>query len=55
MNTFKLDAAQIMTIAMCVITAASSFIASEQQKQANHDIAVEVANIIRDELREGSR
>lgn len=47
----KIDIGQLLTIAGLIISAAASFIASEQQKQTNHEIAQEVADILRAEMR----
>lgn len=47
------DVGHILTIAGVIITAAASFITSEQQKQSNHEIAKEVADILRAEMRNG--
>lgn len=49
--TKKIDIGQLLTIAGLIISAAASFIASEQQKQTNHEIAQEVADILRAEMR----
>ena len=49
--TKKIDIGQLLTVAGLIISAAASFIASEQQKQTNHEIAQEVADILRAEMR----
>lgn len=47
------DMGHILTLAGCVVTMVASFITSEQQKQTNHEIAKEVAEILREEMRKG--
>lgn len=49
----KLDVGQLLTIAGCVATLIGSIVANEQQKQANHEIAREVADILRNEMKKG--
>lgn len=46
-----IDIGRLLTIAGAVITIAASLIESEQQKQANHAIAQEVADILRAEMK----
>lgn len=47
----NLDLGRILTIAGCIATLVGSLVAQEQQKRANHEIAVEVAEILRAEMR----
>jgi len=51
MNFKNVDIGRLLTIAGCIVTAVASFVTSEQQKQANHEIAKEVAEILREEMR----
>lgn len=53
MNFKNVDIGRLLTIAGCIVTAVASFVTSEQQKQANHEIAKEVAEILREEMRKG--
>ena len=46
----NLDVGRILTIAGGIIALVGSIVESEQQKQANHDIAQEVAEILRAEI-----
>lgn len=47
------DIGRLLTIAGCVVTVVASLITGEQQKQANHEIAKEVAEILREEMKKG--
>ena len=49
----KFDIGTLLTIAGAIVTVAASLITSEQQKQTNHEIAREVAEILRDEMKKG--
>ena len=49
----KIDAGRLLAIAGLAVSVAASFVASEQQKQTNHEIAQEVANILRAEMKKG--
>lgn len=54
MDNFKnIDMGKVLTIAGAVVTLAASLITSEQQKRSNHEIAMEVAQILRDEMQKG--
>lgn len=47
----KNNISQLLSIAGLVISVAASFIAEQQQKQTNHEIAQEVADILRSEMK----
>lgn len=47
------DVGRLLTIAGCVVTMVASLVSSEQQKQANHEIAKEVADILHEEMKKG--
>ena len=49
----KVDLGRALTIAGLLITVAASLVEGEQQKQANHEIALEVAAMLRKEMKEG--
>lgn len=49
----KINFGQLLTVAGALVTLAASIITSEQQKQANHEIAKEVADILRAEMKKG--
>lgn len=47
----QIDIGQFLTIAGCIVTVAGSLISAEQQKQANHEIAREVAKLVREDMK----
>lgn len=51
----KLNVGTILTIAGGLVAFAGSIITSRQQTQANHEIAQEVASILRSEMGKGLR
>lgn len=49
----RINFGQLLTVAGALVTLAASIITSEQQKQANHEIAKEVADILRADMKKG--
>ena len=49
----KIDIGRLLMVAGMVVSAAAALITSEQQKQTNHEIAKEVAEILREEMKKG--
>ena len=49
----RIDFGRLLTIAGAIVTVAASLITSEQQKQSNHEIAQEVAELLPAEAGKG--
>lgn len=50
----RIDVGKFLTIAGCIVTVAGSLISAEQQKQANHEIAQEIAELLRNDMKRGN-